>query len=220
MSEREAKGTTRSASGVRRGPAKAFFAWCLAHGESADQRVYGDRKRDLLGGLAGTVVEIGAGAGPNARYLATGTRWVAVEPNVHFHPHLHEAAEAHGLELKIVGGVAERLPLDDASVDAVVSTLVLCSVDDVPGVLAEVRRVLKPGGRFVFIEHVAADEGSFLRRLQRWMRGIWGVVADGCRPDQETLSAIRSAGFASVEAEEFRLRAGLVAPHIAGMAVR
>ncbi|MEM6326514.1 MAG: methyltransferase domain-containing protein [Bacteroidota bacterium] len=192
----------------------------LSHGEQADRRLYGARKRDLLGRLTGTVVEIGAGAGPNARYLAPGTRWIAVEPNVHFHRHLRRAAEARGLELEIIGTVAERLPLEDASTEAVLCTLVLCSVDDVAGTLAEIRRVLKPGGQFVFIEHVAAEAGSGLRRLQRWMRGPWGLVADGCCPDRETLAAIQAAGFASVEAEQFRLRAGLVAPHIAGIAVR
>ena len=63
----------------------------------ADRRIYGDRKRGLLGGLTGTVVEIGAGAGPNARYLAAGTRWIAVEPNVHFHRHLRRAARGSSL---------------------------------------------------------------------------------------------------------------------------
>lgn len=220
VGEGDEKGTPREAIEVRRGPAKAFFAWLLAHGDRADRRIYGDRKRGLLGGLSGTVVEIGAGAGPNARYLARGTRWVAVEPNVHFHRHLREAADAHGLDLRIVGGVAERLPLMDGEADAVISTLVLCSVDSVASSLAEIRRVLTPGGRFVFIEHVAAREGSALRRLQRWFRAPWGVVADGCRPDRETLEAIEEAGFASVEAERFRLRAGLVAPHVAGVAIR
>lgn len=182
--------------------------------------MYGRRKRDLLTPLTGTVVEIGAGAGPNARYLPAGTRWIVIEPNVHFHRHLRSAAEASDLELEIVAGVAERLPLPDASADAVISTLVLCSVDDLGATLAEIRRVLKPGGRFVFIEHVAADRGSFLRRLQRGLRGPWGVIADGCRPDRETLTAIQQAGFSRVETERFQLRAGLVAPHIAGVAVR
>ena len=131
--ERGAAPTPPEAGEVRRGPAKAFFAWLLARGVRADRRIYGDRKRDLLGGLTGTVVEIGAGAGPNARYLARGAgrgargvRWITVEPNVHFHRHLRAAAEAHGLEVEIVSGVAERLPLADAEADAVISTLVLC----------------------------------------------------------------------------------------------
>ncbi len=212
--------TSPEAREVRRGLGKAFFAWLLAHGGGTDRRLYGARKRQLLAGLTGTVVEIGAGAGPNAEYLGAGVEWVAVEPNVHFHPHLREAAEARGLELELVGDVAERLPLADGEADAVISTLVLCSVDDVPGVLQEIRRVLKPGGRFVFIEHVAAPEASRLARWQRRLRAPWGVIADGCRPNQDTLAMIERAGFARVDAERFRVRAGLVAPHVAGVAIR
>ena len=164
------------------------------------------------------VVEIGPGAGPNARYLPTGTRWVCVEPNVHFHPRLGRAAAEHGLDLEVVPGTAEALPLADGAADAVVSTLVLCSVHDVRQSLAEVRRVLRPGGRFVFIEHVAAAPGTVLRTLQSSLRAPWGWVADGCRPDRETEAAIRAAGFASVETEAFRAPLGLAAPHVMGLA--
>ncbi len=165
------------------------------------------------------MVEIGPGAGPNARYLAPGTRWVCVEPNVHFHPRLRRAAQAHGLDLDLVAGVAEALPLADDSADVVLSTLVLCSVRDPAQSLAEVSRVLRPGGRFVFVEHVAAPPGSALQRLQTSLRVPWGWVADGCRPDRDTEAAIRAAGFASVAVETFRAPLGLAAPHIAGVAV-
>jgi len=92
-------------------------------------------------------------------------------------------------------------------------------VEDLGAALREIRRVLKPGGRFVFIEHVAAPAGSWRRRLQRWVRPVWRALGDGCHPDRETLQAIRAAGFARVEAEEFLAPVGLVAPHIAGFAV-
>ncbi|MFN3596175.1 MAG: class I SAM-dependent methyltransferase [Rubricoccaceae bacterium] len=203
----------------RRGLRRWAFAHLLASAASADRRLYGPRKVALLGALRGTVVELGAGAGPNAVYLAPGTRWVAVEPNVHFHGRLRQAARQHGLTLTLSAAVAERLPLADASADAVVSTLVLCSVDDVPAALAEVRRVLRPGGRFVFIEHVAAPRGTMLRAAQRLLRGPWSVLADGCRPDQDTLGAIRAAGFADVQAEAFSVPLGLVRPHVAGVAL-
>ena len=166
------------------------------------------------------MVEIGAGTGLNAAYLPAGTRWIAVEPNVHFHPRLRRAARRHGLDVEIVAGTAERLPLADGSADAVVSTLVLCSVARPAAALAEARRVLRPGGRLVVLEHVAAPEGTVLRRLQRALRRPWGWVADGCRPDQDTAAAIRAAGFASVELEAFRAPVGLASPHIAGVAVR
>lgn len=203
----------------RRGLRRWAFAHLLANAASADRRLYGARKAALLGNLRGTVVELGAGAGPNAAYLAPGTRWVAVEPNVHFHGRLRRAARRHGLALTLSAGVAECLPLPDASADAVVSTLVLCSVDDLSAALAEVRRVLRPGGRFVFIEHVAAPRGTALRAAQRLLRTPWGLLADGCRPDRDTLGAICAAGFAEVRADAFAVPLGLVRPHVAGVAV-
>ena len=198
----------------------------MAHADDAQRRLYGRRKRALFGRIAGrdgappVVVEIGAGSGLNAAYLPAGARWIVVEPNVHFHGRIREAAAAHGLGLDLAAGTAEALPLADGAADAVLSTLVLCSVDDVAQSLAEARRVLRPGGRFVFVEHVAAPPGSLRRRAQRAFRRPWGWFADGCRPDQETGRLIREAGFADVEMEAFRAGLGLVAPHVAGVATR
>ena len=209
---------------VRCGVGKRLFAWSLAHADAAQRRVYAERKRQLFrhiegrGGRPPVVVEIGAGSGLNARHLPPGTRWVAVEPNGHFHRHIRAAADAHRLAVEVDGGTAEALPLADGEADAVVSTLVLCSVRDVRQSLAEARRVLRPGGVLVFVEHVAAEPGSVMRRLQSGLRRPWGWLADGCRPDRETEAAIRAAGFASVEVERFRVRAGLAAPHVAGVA--
>lgn len=214
--------TNRAPEEVRTGLGARWFAWLLAHGEHFDRDLYGERKRDLLGGLSGTVVEIGPGAGVNLPYFGPGVRWVGVEPNAHFHDRLRKKAVRLGIEAEVHGGVAERLPLPDASADAVVSTLVLCSVDDVARSLAEVRRVLRPGGRFVFLEHVAAPEGSGLRRLQRWVRPAWGVIADGCRPDRETGRIIAQAGFEDVRIERFDAAMPLpvVRPHVVGTARR
>lgn len=215
--------TSGDSPGVRRGLAARLFAWSLAHADGQQHRLYHKRKQRLARlarlGDAAVVVEIGPGAGPNARYLAPGTRWVCVEPNVHFHPRLQRAAETRGLDLELIAGGAEALPLADASADVVLSTLVLCSVRDPAQSLAEAVRVLRPGGRFVFIEHVAAPPGSILRRLQTSLRAPWGWVADGCRPDRDTQAAIPAAGFASVTVEAFRAPLGLAAPHILGVAV-
>jgi ubiquinone/menaquinone biosynthesis C-methylase UbiE len=115
------------------------------------------------------------------------------------------------------------LAVDDESVDAVVCTIVLCSVRDLSATLGEIRRVLRPGGRFVFMEHVAAPRGTGLRRVQRLLRPVWQFLADGCTPDRETDAAIRAAGFSHVEIERFRLPrevSVLAGPHIAGEAVR
>ena len=119
-------------------------------------------------------------------------------------------------------GRAEALPLPDASADAVLSTLVLCSVDDVAQTLAEVHRVLRPGGRFYFLEHVAARAGSTRRRAQRLLKPAWCRLADGCRPDQDTSALIQQADFAEVQLEHFRAGSVLnpVRPHIARTARR
>lgn len=215
-------GTAGTAHRVRGGLRARWFAWTLSHGEGADRSLYGERKRNLLGGLGGTVVEIGPGAGVNLPYLGADVRWVGIEPNVHFHDRLRKKADRLGLDATVVGGVAEHLPVPDASADAVVSTLVLCSVDDLAAALAEIRRVLKPGGRFAFIEHVAASDDSLLRRVQRWVRPAWGVIADGCRPDRETGREIRAAGFADVQIERFDawIPLPVVRPHVIGWATK
>ncbi len=165
-------------------------------------------------------MEIGPGAGANLGYYAPGIRWIGMEPNPFLHRYLRSKAEKHDLEVEVRRGVAERLEAEDSSVDAVVSTLVLCSVRDVAGTLKEIRRVLKPGGRFVFIEHVAAPLGTWLRRVQQWARPVMRAIADGCHPDRETWVAIENASFSEVNLEHFQAPALIVSPHIAGVATK
>lgn len=207
-----------SAGPARRGLRHALFAWALAHGTRAEHRLYGAHKARLLAPLRGTVVDVGAGAGVNLAYLDPSVRYVAVEPNVHFHDRIRAAARAAGIAARVETAVAERLPFEDGSVDAVVGTLVLCSVDDPAAALAEIRRVLRPGGAFVFVEHVAAPPGDPLRRVQRAVRPLWRLLADGCRPDRDTADALAAAGFAALELERFALPLGPVRPHVAGVA--
>ena len=177
------------------------------------------RKRVLLGSLHGDVLEIGPGAGPNLAYYAPDVRWIGVEPNPYMHAYLTATAAKHGRTVDLRLGHAEQLPAADASVDAVVSTLVLCSVHDLEKTLAEIRRVLKPGGRFVFMEHVAAAPHTGLRRFQNAVRPVWSIVGDGCHPNREIWRAIEDAGFAAVQIEHYRADVPIVSPHIAGYAV-
>lgn len=195
------------------------FAWAMHRFSTRYERLMAARKRELLGGLRGTVLEIGPGTGPNLRHYPSGVRWVGVEPNPYMHPYLVREAQRCGVAADVRAGVAERLPLEAESVDAVVATLVLCSVRDPAAVLGEVERVLKPGGCFYFLEHVAASSGSGLRHLQRWCRPWWQCLADGCRPDRETDREL-TAYFTHLEIERFRLPLGLVGPHIAGKALK
>lgn len=197
-----------------------LFAWMMAQGDSVQDRLYGTRKRRLLSDLDGDVLEIGPGTGVNLPYYPDGTRWTGLEPNPHMHDYAREKAKAQGCSVELHTGSAEDIDLLDASVDAVVSTLVLCSVDDLPRALAEIRRVLRPGGRFVFLEHVAGPEGSARRRAQRLARPVWRPVADGCRPDRDTGAAIKRVGFDDVDYERFPVGSALnlLRPHIAGTA--
>lgn len=177
------------------------------------------RRRALLAPLRGEVLELGPGLGVNLRFYDPSVRWTGIEPSPVLRERVAEEARRLGREVRVLDGVAERLPVPDASVDAVVSTLVLCTVRDVEGALREARRVLVPGGRFVFLEHVAAPRGTFARLVQRIARPCFQVAGDGCHPDRESWRAIESAGFARVELEHFRVRLPIVGPHIAGVAV-
>lgn len=194
-----------------------LFARLLELAEDRLEARYADEKRRLLADLTGVVLELGPGAGANFRYLPPGIAWIGVEPNRHLHARLLRRAGARPVEL--LWSEAERLDLVDGSVDAVVCTLVLCSVRDQASVLREVRRVLKPGGRFVFLEHVAAPRGTCLRRLQHAVAPLWSLVGHGCRPDRETWATLDEAGFEHLEYRHLRMPGmALASPHVSGCA--
>jgi ubiquinone/menaquinone biosynthesis C-methylase UbiE len=155
-------------------------------------------RAELLGPLTGTVVEVGAGTGLNLDHYGSGVeRLVLVEPDRHMRARLaHRLAESpwHG-RAELVDATAERLPLDDDAADAVVSTLVLCSVPDQPAALAEIRRVLRPGGTLALLEHVLADHKPRRAAWQHRLTPLWRRVADGCHLDRRTTDALSAAGF-------------------------
>lgn len=188
--------------------------------EAADDADYREHKRLLFADLTGTVAEIGPGTGANLPYLPAGVRWIGIEPNPFMQRHLREKATQLGLPVELRTGSAEQIPLPDSSVDTVIGTLVLCSVADQAATLREVRRVLAPGGRYYFIEHVAAPRGTWLRRLQRLTCPLWTCCLDGCHTDRETWSTIARAGFARLDLAHFRTNRGPTGPHIAGVARR
>jgi ubiquinone/menaquinone biosynthesis C-methylase UbiE len=199
---------------------KRWFAWAMWRVAKHYDALLAARKTSLLSSIHGTVVEIGPGTGTNFRYYPRGIHWIGAEPNRHMHPYLRRAAQSAGLEIDVRPSRAEALDLDDESADAVIATAVLCSVEDQPKALQEIRRILKPSGRFVFMEHVAADRGTTLRRIQHSIQPLWSCLADGCHPARDTHDAIVHAGFEAISVERFRLPLGPIAPHIAGIAVR
>ena len=177
-------------------------------------------KRRVFGDLPHRVVELGAGVGANLRYLPRGATLVAIEPNPHMHRRLRAATEHRGVRLELHDHVAERTDLPDHCVDSVISSLVLCSVINPADVLAEIRRILRPGGTYRFVEHVAAPTGTPTRALQRALRRPWAWTFEGCSCERDLDSLIRAAGFASVEIQPYRLRTPFVPfnTHIAGTA--
>lgn len=197
---------------------KKLHAWAMSHASPHYEKLVDGRKKELFSGIRGITLEIGPGTGPNLKYYSGDVQWIGIEPNPYMHPYLRKEAESRGRAADVRLANAENLPVEDDSVDFVVSTLVLCSVPDPQAALREVLRVLKLGGRFVFLEHVAAGRGTALRKLQRTLRTPWRWFVDGCHPDRETGRLIQGVGFREVTLDEFRLPLGIVAPQIAGWA--
>ncbi|KAH7835116.1 hypothetical protein Vadar_023015 [Vaccinium darrowii] len=178
-------------------------------------------------GKAETVLEIGIGAGPNLKYYAgdkSGVRIVGIDPNRKMEKYAQAAALNVGLppaDFKFIHAVAESLPLRDASVDAVVGTLVLCSVKDVNMALKEVMRVLKPGGLYFFLEHVAAKDGTVTRFVQGVLDPLQQTVSDGCHLTRTTGNYISEAGFSNVDLKNvFVSNAYFLSPHVYGIACK
>lgn len=169
----------------------------------AERRGATEHRRRLLAGLRGIVLELGAGNGLNfPHYPATVSEVVAVEPE----PTLREAAVAAApsapVPVRVIAGIADRLPLADGSVDAAVASLVLCSVPDQNVALSELRRVLRAGGELRFYEHVIARSQPKRLLLQVLDHsGLWPAVAGGCHPARDTAAAIEHGGF-QIEASE------------------
>jgi SAM-dependent methyltransferase len=182
-----------------RGPLNAAFFDLM---DGYLDRKFGKTKRALFADLPDTVVELGSGTGANFRYLREGTHLIAVEPNIHMHPALERNARDAGIVLEVLTGGAERIDLPDSSVEAVICTLVLCTVQDPARALAEVRRILKPGGRFLCLEHVHAAPDSSLRTLQHAIRAPWRWAFEGCDLCRDTGPMLREAGFRDVQIEE------------------
>lgn len=190
--------------------------------DQADELGMRDHRRDLLAGLTGDVLEVGAGTGANlAHYPAEVGTLVATEPEPYLRGLLETAAEASPKDVRVLDAAAESLPFADDTFDAVVLCLVLCSVQDQERALAEVARVLRPGGELRFLEHVVSNR-PFPARVQRTAdRAGWPLISGGCHLGRDSVAAITTAGFTIERAERYDFRIPPLDPpktHVTGVA--
>ena len=226
--------TSASASSTGSGPAPAtvgerlfarWYPWLDRRAEAAGVGALRDR---ALSGVCGQTLEIGAGHGANLpHYPQAVGPLVLTDPSAPMVAELRRAAasseNASSREVSVVQAGAESLPFPDGTFDAVVATFVLCSVDDPRAVLAEIARVLAPGGRLHFLEHVRAADGTLLARAQDAVERTHRIVGGGCRPNRRTEAAIAATpGLTITERETGNLPGHLpfVRPCIWGAAVR
>ncbi len=180
-------------------------AWFLAFLDGYLHWKYGAVKTSLLEEAPATLVEIGPGPGANMRYIPKGSKLIAVEPNVHMHPILKRKAVKYNVNMELRALEGEQLDLATDSVDFVFCSLVLCTVKNPQQVISEIRRVLKPGGRFVCIEHVEAPQNSVVHRIQHTVKKPWFWFFEGCDLCRNTGHLLESSGFQSVEVKKFIL---------------
>jgi ubiquinone/menaquinone biosynthesis C-methylase UbiE len=178
-----------------------------------------EHRSKLIGPASGRVLEVGGGTGFNLPYYGEGvSELVVTDPLEGMLRRVERRGRRLGRPVVTEQASAEALPFEDGSFDAVVGSLVLCSVDDQERALSEIRRVLKPGGSYLFLEHVRADEPELAQRQDRFER-IWGVVAFGCRPNRDTLPRIRAAfEVEELERGDTPLGPKIVRPYVLGRA--
>ena len=159
----------------------------------------------VVGAAEGRVLEIGVGSGLNLPFYPPCTRSViAVEPSPLLLRRAAHRAEAAAMPVELVEGSAEALPLADASVDTIVTTWTLCTIPDVAAALAEMRRVLRPGGALLFVEHGRAPEPNVARWQDR-LDPLWSRLAGGCHLNRPIDRLLREAGFRVDRLRNFRL---------------
>ena len=183
-----------------------------------EKRGMAARRRHLLGRARGRVLEVGAGTGLNAPHYPAGVELVLTEPVEEMAALLERRVARTGVDATVVLAGAEALPFEDGEFDTVVSTMVLCTVEDPERAIAEIRRVLRPGGQLLFIEHVRSHRRG-LAWLQDRLERPWKAFGDGCRCNRDTLTLIdRSFRDTDVEHARWRGMPVIVHPLFAGAA--
>ncbi len=196
-----------------------FYDRFMAKSEEACLKEW---RHELLRQVRGEVLEIGAGTGANIGFYPDEvTRLVLTEPDKHMRKRLKQQVSNHEREnIHVAQGTAEQIDAEDESFDYVVASLVCCSVTNLQAGLLEIKRVLKRGGGLIFLEHVAAADGTSRRRWQDRLNPFWRIVMGNCHLNRETERAILAAGFEITQIEKASMRKALpiVRPTIRGVA--
>ncbi|XP_026204919.1 methyltransferase-like protein 7A [Anabas testudineus] len=211
---------------------RRIFPFCLYRLSARYNKKMHDKKKELFLSLSEfrksgghlTILEIGCGTGANFTFYPPGCKVICTDPNPHFEKYLKESMEQndHLTYEKFVVASGEDLgTVEDESVDVVVCTLVLCSVNNIPQTLREVHRILRPGGAFFFLEHVAADTSTWSYFLQHVLQPAWYYFGDGCGITLETWKHVEAAGFSELKLRHIEAPLMLIVkPHIIGYAVK
>ncbi|MEV8267697.1 class I SAM-dependent methyltransferase [Microbacterium sp. NPDC076911] len=204
--------------------AESRFATAFARvGPTMDQRGADQHRRELVAGLSGEVVEVGAGYGATFPFYSSAVRGVtAVEPDEGLRRRAQLAATASSVPIRVVAGTSERIPVPTGTVDAVVFSLVLCSVGDQAAALAEAARVLRPDGVLAFYEHVRS-RSPLSGAIEDLVTPVWRRIAGNCHPNRDTVGAIVAAGFRLQRVRRFGFSVFPAVPrvsHVIGRALR
>jgi ubiquinone/menaquinone biosynthesis C-methylase UbiE len=195
------------------------YAWLAKKEDKAGNF---DNRKELLAGLHGRVIEVGSGIGSNfAHYPDAVTEVIALEPEPYLRAQSEQAAALAPVPVKVIDGVADALPVEDASLDAGVVSLVLCSVPDQDAALQELHRAIKPGGELRFYEHVVSNRASRRRVQVLFDKTFYPHVAGNCHLTRDTRAAIEHNGFTVQRSRRFPFPPGPFGlPHILGSARR
>lgn len=199
---------------------RAFSALYDRLSKAAEDAGLREMRRETLAAASGRTIDIGSGTGANlGLYPEAVTELVLAEPDPHMIKRLRPRLREAGLDAQVIEAPAERLPFEDSSFDTAVYTLVLCTVPDPTAALAETARILKPGGKLLFVEHVRSKDPGVARRQDRLERP-WHFFADGCHCNRDTVAIIEASPFALVSVTDAELpkAPSIVQPAVLGSA--
>jgi ubiquinone/menaquinone biosynthesis C-methylase UbiE len=209
-----------------------LLAFILKKTDKINRNIYHKKKKFLFKNLKGTIAELGPGTGLNLEYYPKNIKWIGIEPNSDLREEITNKAKKLKMKNIIVkNATAEKIPIKSNSVETVISTLMLCSVKDVKKTIKEVHRILKPNGKFIFIEHVAGKPNTLRKSTQNLLaKSPYLIISDNCHPNRDIGNEIKKSKFKSVNYKTYfqhkdrslidKIFMFPINPHIYGYAIK